>query len=58
MAVMEVAEGRHRNVSNSSITREEADATPSFAVYDQLQDFHSLHGAIKELCFGEPLIFT
>lgn len=44
--------------SNKNITREEADATPSFAVYDQLQDFHSLCEAIKELCFSAQLIFT
>ena len=58
MAVMEVPKGRDKNDSNKNITREEADATPSFAVYDQLQDFHSLHEAIKELCFSDQLIFT
>jgi len=33
---MEVAKGRDKNDSNNNIIREEADATPSFAVYDQL----------------------
>lgn len=46
----------HEN--NKNATREEADATPSFAVYNQLQDFHRLHEAIKELCFSAQLIFT
>lgn len=44
--------------NNKNITREEADATPFFAVYGQLQDFHRFHEAIKELCFSAQLIFT
>lgn len=57
MAVMELENRRDKNDSNN-VTREEIVTTPSLAFSDQLQDFHSLHEAIKELYFSDQLIFT